>query len=112
MGEVSRGIPNRWFPIKPNRVRRSSRDHPWVFAYYFQSPKERDDEKWYHAIMFRDQNRTKFGAFEVVAQDLPVQSFDRRYNKRRIATRIVIDNEFRESLLRDTPELRDLWRRR
>jgi hypothetical protein len=112
VGEVSRGIPNRWFPFEPDRVRRSFQDHPWVFAYYFQPPEERDDGKWYHAVVFRDEDRTQFGAFEFVAADVTVPDFDRRYDKRRIAARIVTDAEFRESLLRDSPELRELWRRR
>lgn len=111
VGEVSRGIPNRWFLVEPSRVRRSFHSHPWVFAYYFQTPEERDDGKWYHAIVFRDEDRTQFGAFEFVADDVTVPDFERRYDKRRIAARIITDADFRNSLLRDDPEMLELWRR-
>lgn len=103
---------NHWFPIEPHRVRRSFRNHPWVFAYCFQAPDERDDGKWYHAIVFRDEGRTQFGAFEFIEEGVTVPDFERRYDKRQIARRIVTDAEFRESLLRDSSELRGLWRRR
>jgi hypothetical protein len=112
MSEGSRGIPNRWFLVEPGRVRRSFQNHPWVFAYYFETPEERDDGKWYHAVVFRDADRTQFGAFEFIAEDVTVPDFEKRYNKRRIAARIITDTEFRNSLLRDSPELRVLWRRR
>jgi hypothetical protein len=83
-----------------------------VFAYYFQTPEERDDGKWYHAVVFRDEGRTQFGAFEVIAEGVAVPDFERQCDKRRIAARIVTDSAFRNSLLRDSPELRELWRRR
>jgi len=103
---------NRWFPIEPGRVRRSFQDHPWVFAYSFQTPEERDDGQWYHAVVFRNEDRTEFGAFEFLAEGVTVPDFERRYNKRRIAARIITDAKYRTSLLRDSPELRELWRRR
>lgn len=112
MGEVSRGVANRWFPVDPGRVRRAFQSHPWVFAYYFQPPDERDDRKWYHAVVFRDEDRTQFGAFEFIAEDVTVPDFERRYDKRRITLRIITDAEFRTSLMRDSQELRELWRRR
>jgi hypothetical protein len=112
VGEVSRGVPNRWFPVEPGRVRRAFQNHPWVFAYYFQTPDERDDRNWYHAIVFRDEDRTQFGAFELIAEDVTVPDFERRYDKRQIAARIITDTEFRNSLLRDSSELLKLWRRR
>jgi len=100
------------FLIEPGRVRRSFQKHQWVFAYYFQMPEERDDGRWYHAVVFRDENRTQFGAFEVVAEGMTVPDFDRQYDKRRIAARIITDAEFRKSLLQDSSKLRELWRRR
>jgi hypothetical protein len=93
-------------------VRRSFQNHPWVFAYYFQAPEEREDGKWYHAVVFRDEGRKQFGAFEFIGEDVTVPDFERRYNKRRIAARIITDPEFRNSLLRDSPALCELWRRR
>ena len=112
MGDVSRGVANRWFAVEPGQVRRSFQNHPWVFAYYFQTPDERDDGKWYHAVVFRDNDRTQFGAFEFIAEDVTVPDFERQYDTRRIAARIITDAEFRNSLVRDSQELRQLWRRR
>ena len=103
---------NRWFPIEPYRVRRSFQNHTWMFAYYFQTPDERDDGKWYHAVVFRDQDRTQFGAFDFIAEDVTVPAFERQFDKRRIALRIITDEGYRNSLLRDSPELRELWQRR
>src|SRR5262245_40282829 len=102
----------RWYPVKPNRVRRSFRDHPWIFAYYFESPDERDDGMWYHALLFRDRDRTEFGALEFVDGEVTVPVFHRQHDLRAIASRIVTDSAYRNSLLQDSPRLRELWRRR
>ena len=90
------------------QVRRSFQQHPWVFAYYFQTPEERDDGKWCHAIVFRNEDRTEFGAFEFVAEGVTFPDFERRYDKGWIAARSITDAEFRDSLLRDSPDLREL----
>lgn len=104
-------MPRPWCSIEPAKVKRSFRDHPWVFAYYFQSPDEREDGKWYHAVLFRNEDRTEFGAYELVAADVTVPDFEKRCDKRRIAAKIITDAEFRKQLLRESSDLRDLWRR-
>ena len=100
-----------WSPVKPNRVRRSFRDHPWLFAYYFEASDERDDGTWYHALMFRDRDWSTFGAAEWTAPGLTVPDFEKQHDVRAIASRIITDESFRQSLIRDSKLFRDLWSR-
>ena len=74
---------HQWFPVTPHRVRAKS--HPWVFAYYVQPPEQRADGKWHHALVFRTEDRTEFGSFEVVDEKIDAAGFERRYDMRRIA---------------------------
>lgn len=101
---------HQWFPVTPHRVR--VQNHPWVFAYYVQPPEQRNDGKWRHALLFRNEDRTEFGAFEVIAEKFTMADFERRYDVRKIAARIVDDAKYRRSLLQDSPDLLELWSKR
>jgi len=99
----------QWFPVTPARVRGSAAAQDWVFAYTFQKPEQSEDGQWRHALVFRSADRTEFGVFEVLGAKLTDKDFERRYDVRRIAARIVDDAKYRRSLVKDSPELRELW---
>lgn len=101
----------RWTPIVPTKVKRAFRDHPWVFAYAFQTPNERDDGNWYHGLLFRDRDREVFGGFEVISPALTVSDYEKRYDVREIAAKIVRDEVYRESLRTNGDRIADLWTR-
>lgn len=94
-----------WSEIKPYRLAKKDSEHPWLFANYTEFPSEREDGSWYQALLFRDEDRTYFGRLEA-------HELTHRKVLRRICTRIIIDSEFRQSLLSDDPELPKLWKRR
>ena len=102
---------SRWQNIEPSIVRRSFRDHPWLFAWYCEGPEERDDEHWYHALIFRDQDRSMYGSLEFPGVDITVAAFEKRFNLRALAARIVTDAVYRATLLSDSPQLPVLWRK-
>jgi hypothetical protein len=94
-----------WCEIEPLRNRRK---HDWVFALYHEMPTERDDGQWYEAFLFRNEARTVFGLKEQLG-DNPSRHF-RDY--RAMATRVIKDKRFRNSLISDDPDLPRLWKKR
>ena len=90
-----------WIDIEP----KVKRKHSWVFAWYYEFPSDRPDARWYAAFLFRDIDRTIFGIREYY-DDLPHQN-----DVRHLATRVVVDNELRKSLISDRPELPKWWKR-
>jgi hypothetical protein len=97
-----------WSEIEPTRLSKAYQDHPWVFAVYRESRRERDDGLDYTAFLFRDEERTAFGVKEWLSKDVDVQN-DVLEN---LAHRVVTDARFRRSLLSDDPDLPLLWRKR
>lgn len=91
-----------WSEIKP---RSRTRKREWVFAHYIETPSERNDGNWFEAIYFRDQERKHYGKLEFIG------NLERR-DCRSIATKIEKDEEFRQSLLSDDPDLPTFWKRR
>jgi len=94
-----------WHSIEPTNLTRQDANLGWVFANYTEAPSENSEHHWYHALHFRNQDRSCFGikVFEgLVHQD----------KVRRTATRIVQDADYRASLLSDDPELPVQWKRR
>jgi hypothetical protein len=90
-----------WREIKAT----TRRKHPWLFAYYAEGPSDRADGQWYTAFHFRRADRTKFGFQEFVGELLHHKRL------RQMATRVVVDAAYRESMLSDKPELPKLWKR-
>lgn len=101
----------RWKNIEPNIVRKSFRDHPWLFAYYCEPPADREDAQWYHALIFRDDHRSAYGAFELTSGEVNDVNFQTRFNLRNIATRVVTDENYRKTLLSESPHLPVIWRK-
>jgi len=93
-----------WCDIKPSRLGRGHRDHPWVFVQHIETPSERGDGEWRDTLLFRNRERTIFGAREY--RDLHHPRFED------VAARVVQDPAFRKSLVSDDPELPKLWKRR
>lgn len=94
-----------WYDIKPNRVRASYKPERWVFAQYMEFPSQRDDSQWYRAYLFRDEERSVFGAAVFVGEDLP------KLEARAWATRVVIDEAFRKKHITTDEALIKLWKR-
>jgi hypothetical protein len=97
-----------WSEIKPTRLSKAYQDHPWVFAVYRESRRERDDGQDYTAFLFRDEDRTAFGVKEWLSKDVDVKN-DVLEN---MAHRVVTDAKFRRSLLSDDTDLPLPWRKR
>ena len=103
MKNETRGI---WSEIKPYRLSGEARKHSWHFASLYGIPSCRSDNLWYDAFIFRNDDRTGFGIREWIGQDPP-----RTQDQRPMATRVVLDAEFRRSLLSDHPDLPKIWKK-
>jgi hypothetical protein len=97
-----------WTEIEPTRLSKAYQDHPWVFAVYRESRRERDDGLDYTAFLFRDDDRTAFGVKEWLGKHVDVEN-DVLEN---MAHRVVTDARFRRSLLSHDPDLSLLWTKR
>lgn len=93
-----------WYDLTPKKLAKKDQQHPWLFAEYFEAPSEREDARWYKVFLFRDKERITFGLKEY--WELPNSDF------RDLATRVVQDKDFRESLISEDPDLPKIWKRR
>jgi len=80
------------------------RNHPRLFAQYLETPSEREDGNYYPAFLFRKEDRTVFGVKEF--WEWP------RADLRDLATHVVLDAEFRKTLISDDPMLPKMWKKR
>lgn len=92
-----------WSDITPVGLQKKNREHDWVFAAYTEFPSEREDKCYYRVFLFRNEDRTKYGLIEY--QDYPQIDF------RKMATRVVEEKEFRESLMSSDVDLPKIWKR-
>jgi hypothetical protein len=95
-----------WTDIKPRRLRPRAKGSPWLFAVYTETPSERDDGQWLVMLLFRDKGRRRFGKLEHRGMNLP------QWDAREVATKVVLEKSYRDSLLSDDPSLPDMWKRR
>lgn len=93
-----------WTDFTPRKLSKRDSEHPWVFAEYMETPSERDDGYWYTAFLFRDRDRTIFGIKEFFV-------FPPQPSVYELATRVVKDAAFRESLVSNDPDLPKIWKR-
>ena len=75
---------------------------------HVEAPSERDDGRWYTALLLRDEDWVSFGV---------VEFFDEEANRtkrqlRQLADRVVLDAGLRRSLLSRSAKARSMWRRR
>lgn len=89
--------------IIPTRLSKKDQNHSWVFAAYSEYPSKRDDNRDYKAFLFRNTERTIFGLKEF--WDWQIVDY------RKMATRVIQDNEFRKSLISGDPDLPKIWKR-
>jgi len=89
--------------FQPKNLAKHLYHHEWIFAEYSESPEFRIDGKSYRAFLFRNQDRTLFGVKEFWGTN-PVDF-------RHMASRVVSDKEFRDSLISDDEDLRKIWKR-
>jgi hypothetical protein len=89
--------------FSPKNLPKHLQKNDWIFAEYFEKPEQRTDRKSYRAFLFRSKDRTTFGIKEFL--DEPSVDF------RQLASRVVTDKSFRESLISDDEALRKIWKR-
>ena len=77
--------------------------HEWLFAQYAESPEHREDGKFYKVFVFRNKDRSIFGMKEFWEQST--------IDFRQMASRVVTDATFRESLISDDEDLRKIWKK-
>ena len=92
-----------WYDLQPKKLAKKDRLHPWLFAQYIEAPSEREDGRWYHVFLFRNEDRTVFGMKEQWALS--------RGGFRDLATRVVLDAAFRRELISSDPMLLKLWKK-
>ena len=87
----------------PKNLPKHQLKHEWIFAQYSEAPALRNDEQSYTVFLFRNQTRTIFGKkefWEVTPTDF-----------RQMASRVVTNKDFRDSLISDDEDLRKIWKR-
>lgn len=89
--------------FQPRNLGKHAQKHEWIFAEYYEYPEHRRDEKPYRAFLFRNKDRTIFGLKEFYEE--------RKTDFRQLATRVVTDKNFRESLFSDDEDLPKIWKR-
>lgn len=77
--------------------------HEWIFAQYAELPAQREDGQSYTVFLFRNEDRTIFGVKEFWG--LNTVDF------RQLASRVVSNKDFRDSLVSDDEDLRKIWKR-
>lgn len=87
----------------PRNLSKKAQKHEWIFAEYFEHPEHRKDEKAYRAFLFRNKDRTIFGLKEFYEE--------KKTDFRQLATRVVTDANFRETLISDDEDLPKMWKR-
>ncbi len=93
-----------FYTIKPKRTRAGAKS--WVFGHYMEFPSQREDGLWYDIFLFRNIDRTTFGASEFLEPNRP------NLNARDWATKVVLDESFRRTVQTTDPRLIQLWKRR
>ena len=89
--------------FSPKILGKHQQKHEWIFAEYFEHPEKRKDDKFYRAFVFRNKSRTIFGLKEFYNEA--------KADFRALAARVVLDDNFRESLISDDADLPKLWKR-
>lgn len=93
-----------WLNVAPARISKKDPNNSWIFAAYMEYPEEREDANYYKAFLFRNEERTVFGIKEFRASSI--------IDFRKLATRILQDKSFRDSLVSDDADLPKIWKRR
>jgi len=89
--------------FQPKNLAKHLYKHEWIFAEYAEPSSQRTDGKSYRAFLFRNEDRTVFGVKEFWGQCST--------DFRQMASRVVADDIYRESLISDDEDLRKIWKR-
>lgn len=92
-----------WTELKPIHLSKKDSSHGWHFAFYYEFSSRRDDGRDYRAFLFRNDERTIFGLKEFYDYQ--------RVDYRKMATRVIQDKEFRDSLISTDLDLPKIWKR-
>ena len=90
--------------IIPENLPVHLKDNLWEFAIYTQYDNQRSylSDMVYRALIFRNINHTVYGIKEWDGNGAPLS-----LNK--MARRIVVDDEFRQSLITEDPKVPEIW---
>lgn len=89
--------------FSPRNLAKHLQKNDWIFAEYYETADARKDGRPYRAFLFRNKARTVFGLKEFYEE--------RKTDFRLLASRVVSDEIFRESLISDDEDLRKIWKR-
>jgi hypothetical protein len=89
--------------FQPKNLARHLYNHEWIFAQYSELPELRNDGQSYSVFLFRSKDRTIFGKKEFWGATT--------IDFRQMASRVVADKAFRDSLISDDEDLRKIWKR-
>jgi hypothetical protein len=89
--------------FQPKNLGKNHQKHEWIFAEYFEHAEHRKDERPYRAFVFRNKSRTIFGLKEFYEE--------KKTDFRVLATKVVNDENLRNSMLSDDEDLPKLWKR-
>lgn len=93
--------------LQPDEIPAHLKDNPWEFALYseYDGPSRRfSNNILYRALVFRNSKQTVFGIKEWHDPGAP-------WNLAKMARRIVVDEDFRSSLIIDDPRASDIWKK-
>lgn len=89
--------------FQPRNLAKHLQKNDWIFAEYYEYPEQRPDEKPYRAFLFRNKQRTIFGVKEFYEE--------RQTDFRKLASRVVTDANFRETLISEDEDLPKIWKK-
>ncbi|MDR2689594.1 MAG: hypothetical protein LBB76_07520 [Azoarcus sp.] len=105
MSMTSRNVLGLFNYVKPRKLKAKHQTDEWVFGSYVETPSQREDGLWFSALLFRDKERTIFGALVCLGKELP------HWDARQWATRVLLDQEYRDSQVTEDESLVKLWKR-
>ncbi len=97
-------MPGHWYEVKPKKLKASHRPEEWVFAYYLELGYQREDGEVFRAFLFRNRERTVFGAAVFRGNENPT------HDSRDWATRVILNKEFRERHVTEDQSIITLWK--
>ena len=89
--------------FQPKNLAKHFYGHEWIFAQYSEPPSQRTDGQSYSVFLFRNKDRTIFGKKEFWEHSST--------DFRQMASRVVSDKEFRDSLISEDEDLPKIWKR-
>jgi hypothetical protein len=89
--------------FQPKILAKHHQNHEWLFAQYFEPVSERNDDREYRVFLFRNKDRTVFGYKEFWGK------IDGDF--RAMASKVIANKVFRDTMVSDDEILRKIWKR-